>query len=73
MNKVYLIIWIGRDSDSEIWDSYPCYGFGFFTNENVIRKKVEQLNKSEPGEYDEEAEETERYDYIEITKGNENE
>ena len=73
MNKVYIITWEGRDSESGFWDEYPCYGFGFFLTEESVREKVKQLNKSEPGEYDEQAEETEKYKYLAINKGDENE
>ena len=66
MQSIYIIVWEGRDSDTEIWDTYPCYGFGFFTNEESARQKAKQLNKEEPGEYDEEAEATEKYMYLEI-------
>lgn len=66
MNKIYIIVWVGRDSDSDVWDEYPEYRFGFFTNEDTVKAKVFSLNKSTPGEFDENAEEAEGYSYREI-------
>lgn len=66
VKSVFIITWTGRDSDSDIWDEYPVYRFGFYTEEARVKEKVAKLNARHPGEYDSDAEETERYDYKEI-------
>lgn len=63
MKPIYIIVWEGRDADSEIWDIYPVWRFGYFTDEEAVKKKVEALNKAHPGEYDPDAEAEEKYDY----------
>lgn len=68
MNKIYIIVWIGRDSDTEFWGNYPCLEHGFFTNKEKAQKYADYLNASIEPEYDEEAEEKPEYGITEITK-----
>ena len=63
MNEIYIIVWTGRDSESGIWDTYPVWRFGYYTNEEIVKEKVKQLNDYMPGEYDPDTEEEEKYDY----------
>ncbi len=60
-SKVYIIMWSGRDSDSEVWDDYPCFDYGFYTDFDSAHKKVIELNEQHPGEYDSDADATETY------------
>lgn len=64
MNKIYLIMWNGRDVDSDIWDSYPCYDQGFFLNKQKAQDCADYLNKTSDFDYDYEAEETPNYSIL---------
>jgi hypothetical protein len=68
MNKIYIIVWTGRDSDTEHWDKYPCLEDGFFTDKEKAQEYADYLNASEEPEYDEYAEEESGYGIVEILK-----
>lgn len=61
MNDIYIIVWTGRDSESGVWDTYPCYNYGYFTNKDSAQEFADILNKTEPREYDEDANDMETY------------
>lgn len=72
MTEIYIIMWRGRDSESEIWDDYPCFNCGFFTEKDKAEQFVIDLNNQEPAEYDEDAQETSGY-YVALLRKNERE
>lgn len=68
MNKIYIIVWTGRDSDTGYWGQYPCLEDGFFTNKQKAQEYADYLNASEEPEYDEDAEEKSEYGITEIMR-----
>ena len=70
MNKIYVISWAGRDSDSGIWATYPVWDYGYFTTKKEAQAFVKQLNIEEPGEYDTEARAKSKYVVIGIEPAN---
>lgn len=61
MKDIYIIVWTGRDSDSDIWGTYPRYNYGYFISKESAQEFADILNKTEPGEYDSNAYNTEAY------------
>lgn len=61
MTDIYIIVWTGRDSESGVWDTYPCYNYGYFTNKDSAQEFADILNKTEPREYDTDADDMETY------------
>lgn len=62
-NYIYIITWTGRDTDSEVWDEYPVYRYGYYTDAVAVEEKVKKLNQMRPAEYDTEAGAVECYSY----------
>lgn len=61
MKEIYIITWTGRDSESGVWDIYPCFNFGYYTTYESAQDKADELNGTEPREYDEDADDVETY------------
>lgn len=68
MDKIFIILWTGRDVDTGFWDSYPCYTEGFFLSEDEARRWAKKLNNESYFDYDEEAEETPYFSYKQINR-----
>lgn len=66
MKPIYIIVWTGRDCDSEIWGTYPCYEYGYFTDMDEVLAYARKWNELEEFEYDSDAEETPYYAIKEI-------
>jgi len=62
----YIIVWVGRDCDSGVWDAYPCITQGVFLKKEDAQKKIDEFNKEDPPHYDKDADETTGYDWREI-------
>lgn len=58
---IYIIAWTGRDSDSGVWDTYPCFEYGAFLEKSAALKTAYDLNVVHPGKYDADADDTEGY------------
>ena len=71
VTDIYIIVWSGRDAESGIWDNYPQLDYGYFTDADTASIKANELNRLYPGEYDEDAEEDEKFDYVAIHKAKE--
>lgn len=65
---IYLIAWVGRDCETGIWDTYPCYDEGYFTDKDKATQHMHLIEKRICMEWDGEAEEFEHYTLIEIHK-----
>lgn len=63
IDTIYIILWVSKDADGEVWDEYPVFRLGFFTDEQEVEKKVEELNNSLPKTFVPKAEETGSYCY----------
>ena len=61
MDDIFVICWIGRDSESGVWDTYPCFDYGYYTDYLTAQAKADELNNTEPQEYDEDADDVESY------------
>lgn len=61
MQKIYVLVWIGRDDETGHWGEYPCLGEGFFTDEKIAQKYADYLNDTAEFDYDNDAEETPYY------------
>lgn len=64
MNKneyIYIIVYRGRDCDTEIWDDWPMLDYGAFKNKQAAARIVEELTLRSEFEYDEEADDTPCY------------
>ena len=68
MKEIFIICWNGRHPDTELWDEYPCLEFGFYTKYENAQAKVDELNKTEPQDYDEEADDIPSY-VVQVVKG----
>ena len=61
MKEIYIIMWTGRDSESGVWDTYPCFNYGYFIDYESAQDKADELNRTEPREYDADADDMETY------------
>jgi hypothetical protein len=61
MENIFIICWKGRDHDTGIWDVYPCFDIGFYESYETAQNKADELNKTEPQDYDEEADDFPTY------------
>ena len=61
MNEIYIIMWRGRDVETGVWDDYPCFSQGYYTDYNTAQAVVDELNNTDPREYDAEADDMETY------------
>lgn len=61
MQKIYMLVWVGRDYDTGYWGEYPCLDEGFFTDENAAQEYADYLNDSGEFDYDDDREETPHY------------
>ena len=61
MEEIYVICWTGRDSESGVWDTYPMFDYGYYTDYNSAQAKADELNETEMREYDEDADDVETY------------
>ena len=68
MKRIYIITWTGRDSDSGVWDTYPCWEHGFFTDITKAEYYANYLNNHEPQEFDDQADEPTGYWFIGVEK-----
>ena len=55
MDNIFIICYEGRSHDTGLWDMYPCLDLGFYTTYEGAYDKADELNKTEPRDYDEEA------------------
>lgn len=71
MKEIFIICWEGRNCDTEIWDTYPCFEYGFYTTYNKAQAKADELNNAEPRDYDAEAEDIPTYVVQVVNNGEE--
>lgn len=63
---VYIIVWRGRDRNTDAWDDYPLSNRGVFTSKQLAEKERSYLEKLYPPQYDDEADEYEMFFIQEI-------
>lgn len=64
--EIYMIFWVGRDSDSGIWGSYPVVEEGYYDTHTDAHLRAMKLNDEQPPEYDKDAGENMRYEVVRI-------
>lgn len=71
MNKIYLIVWTGRDCDSGVWDNYPYFEAGFFTSKQKAQEWADYMNETSEFDYDEDAEDTPSFQIMSVVRNDE--
>lgn len=62
MDNIFIIVWVGRDADSGVWDRYPYMNFGYFRNRSNAEAACRTINKYQGCAYDPDADEEEHYE-----------
>lgn len=47
--QVFIIVYTGRDKDSNVWDDYPCLDHGYFDDKKRAEQVADRLNTYEWG------------------------
>ena len=72
MNEIYVIVWTGRDCQSDVWDTYPMLDEGYFTDKQKAQSYADYLNKEQYGDIDPDCDDQEQYGIVAVcpsTKG----